>query len=243
MILEGKTAVITGGASGIGLGIAQAIVAAGGSVVLLGRSQDKLEQAKTGLNAEDRVQIFSVDVGDREQVNQVFGTLNQQSVTIDILVNAAGVNIPNRTMAEMNPEQFDEVMQINATGAYNCMHQVLPQMRQRHEGLVVNICSIAGVRALNLGGIAYCASKFAMAALSTAVGNEEAQNGIRVTTIHPGEVNTPILENRPVAVPEERKAIMVQPEDIGAIVVAIAQLPAQTHVPEMIIKPLYQEFV
>jgi len=243
MILEGKTAVITGGASGIGLGIAQAIVAAGGSVVLLGRSQDKLEQAKTGLNAEDLVQIFSVDVGDREQVNQVFGTLNQQSVTIDILVNAAGVNIPNRTMAEMNPEQFDEVMQINATGAYNCMHQVLPQMRQRHEGLVVNICSIAGVRALNLGGIAYCASKFAMAALSTAVGNEEAQNGIRVTTIHPGEVNTPILENRPVAVPEERKAIMVQPEDIGAIVVAIAQLPAQTHVPEMIIKPLYQEFV
>ena len=243
MILEGKTAVITGGASGIGLGIAQAIVAAGGSVVLLGRSQDKLEQAKTGLDAEDRVQIFSVDVGDREQVNRVFGTLNQQSVTIDILVNAAGVNIPNRTMAEMNPEQFDEVMQINATGAYNCMHQVLPQMRQRHEGLVVNICSIAGVRALNLGGIAYCASKFAMAALSTAVGNEEAQNGIRVTAIHPGEVNTPILENRPVAVPEERKAIMVQPEDIGAIVVAIAQLPSQTHVPEMIIKPLYQEFV
>ena len=243
MILEGKTAVITGGASGIGLGIAQAIVAAGGSVVLLGRSQNKLEQAKTGLNAEDRVQIFSVDVGDRKQVNQVFDTLNQQSVTIDILVNAAGVNIPNRTMADMNPEQFDEVMQINATGAYNCMHQVLPQMRQRHEGLVVNICSIAGVRALNLGGVAYCASKFAMAALSTAVGNEEAQNGIRVTTIHPGEVNTPILENRPVAVPEERKAIMVQPEDIGAIVVAIAQLPAQTHVPEMIIKPLYQEFV
>lgn len=243
MILEGKTAVITGGASGIGLGIAQAIVAAGGSVVLLGRSQDKLEQAKAGLNADDRVRIFSVDVGQREQVNQVFETLSQDSTSIDILVNAAGVNIPNRTMAEMNPEQFDEVMQINATGAYNTMHQVLPQMRQRKDGLVINICSISGVRALSLGGIAYCASKFAMAALSTAVGNEEAQHGIRVTTIHPGEVNTPILEKRPVAVPEERKAIMVQPEDIGAIVVAIAQLPPQTHVPELIIKPLYQEFV
>lgn len=243
MVLEGKTAVITGGASGIGLGIAQAIVKVGGSVVLLGRSQEKLEQAKADLNADDRVQIFSVDVGHREQVNEVFGTLNQQAVNLDILVNAAGVNIPNRTMAEMNPEQFDEVMQINATGAYNCMHQVLPQMRQRQDGLVVNICSISGVRALSLGGIAYCASKFALAALSTAVGNEEAQNGIRVTTIHPGEVNTPILEKRPVAVPEERKAIMVQPEDIGAIVVAIAQLPPHTHVSEMIIKPLYQEFV
>ncbi len=243
MILEGKTAVITGGASGIGLGIAQAIVAAGGSVVLLGRSKGKLEQAKAGLNADDRVHFFSVDVGQREQVNQVFETLSQESTRIDILVNAAGVNIPNRTMAEMNPEQFDEVMQINATGAYNTMHQVLPQMRQRKDGLVINICSISGVRALSLGGIAYCASKFAMAALSTAVGNEEAQNGIRVTTIHPGEVNTPILEKRPVAVPEERKAMMVQPDDIGAIVVAIAQLPPQTHVPELIIKPLYQEFV
>jgi NADP-dependent 3-hydroxy acid dehydrogenase YdfG len=82
-----------------------------------------------------------------------------------------------------------------------------------------------------------------MAALSTAVGNEEAPNGVRVTTIHPGEVNTPILEKRPTPVPEERKAIMVQPEDIGAMVVTIAQLPGHTHVPELIVKPLYQEFV
>ena len=116
-------------------------------------------------------------------------------------------------------------------------------MRERHDGLIINICSISGVRALSLGGIAYCASKFAMAALSTAVGNEEAPNGVRVTTIHPGEVNTPILEKRPTPVPEERKAIMVQPEDIGAMVVTIAQLPGHTHVPELIVKPLYQEFV
>ena len=81
-----------------------------------------------------------------------------------------------------------------------------------------------------------------MAALSTAVGNEEAPNGIRVTTIHPGEVNTPILENRPEPVPDERKAVMVQPEDLGAMAVAVAKLPPAAHVSEMIVKPLYQEF-
>ena len=243
MGLGGKTAVITGGASGIGLGIAKAILDAGGDVILLGRTAAKLDQAKANLNAENRVRTFPVDVGNRKEVEQVFEDLDQQSTPIDILVNAAGVNIPNRTMAEMRPEQFDDVLQINATGAYNTMYQVLPQMRERHNGLIINICSISGVRALSLGGIAYCASKFAMAAVSTAVGNEEAPNGVRVTTIHPGEVNTPILEKRPTPVPEERKAIMVQPEDIGAMVVTIAQLPGHTHVPELIVKPLYQEFV
>ncbi len=118
----------------------------------------------------------------------------------------------------MLPEQWDQMMAINATGAYNCMHAVLPQMRERHDGLIMNISSIAGKRAANLGGIAYCASKFAMTALGTAVGLEEANNGIRVTNIYPGEVETPILEQRPEPVSQERRAAMLQPEDVAACV-------------------------
>lgn len=146
-------------------------------------------------------------------------------------------------MAEMTPEQWDEMMAINATGAYNCLYAVLPQMRARRDGLIINISSISGKRALTLGGIAYCASKFAMSALGTAVSNEDARNGIRVTNIFPGEVNTPILEKRPAPVSEERKAAMLQPEDLGALAVAIACLPPRAHVPELIIKPIGQEYV
>ncbi len=95
-------------------------------------------------------------------------------------------------MAEMTPAQWDHVLAINATGAYNCMYAVLPEMRQRKAGIIVNISSIAGKRAAALGGVAYCASKFAMTALGTTVANEDGPNGIRVTNVYPGEVDTPI---------------------------------------------------
>ena len=146
-------------------------------------------------------------------------------------------------MEAMQPEQWDQVLAINATGTYNCMYAVLPQMRERGDGLIININSIAGRRAAALGGVAYDASKFAMAALGIAVGNEDAKYGIRITNIYPGEVNTPILENRPVPVSDEHKASILQPEDVGEVVVTIASLPPRAHIPELVIKPTQQAFV
>ena len=134
------------------------------------------------------------------------------------------------------------MLAINATGAFNCIYAALPGMRQRRSGLIVNISSIAGKRALKLAGVGYCASKFAMTAIGTAVGLEERANGIRVTNIYPGEVNTPILAQRPTPVPPERLAQMLQPADIAALVVAIARLPDRVIVPELVITPLYQEY-
>src|SRR5262249_58923672 len=102
------------------------------------------------------------------------------------------------------PPDWDRVLAINATGVYNAMHAVLPQMRERKDGLIINISSISGKRAAAIGGVAYNASKFAVAALSTSVSNEESQNNIRITTIFPGEVDTPILEHRPQPVSAQR---------------------------------------
>jgi NADP-dependent 3-hydroxy acid dehydrogenase YdfG len=116
-------------------------------------------------------------------------------------------------------------------------------MRARKSGLVINISSLAGKRALPLAGPAYAASKFAATALGTAVGLEEKPNGIRVTNVYPGEANTPILDQRPAPVPDEKKARMIQPEDIGACVVTIAKLPERVQVPEIVITPLYQEYL
>lgn len=238
--LQGKTAVVTGGASGIGLGIAIGLAQAGCRVLIAGRREDQLRAASQ--KVDPPMLYHPVDVADRESVRQLFAAAAQQLGQIDILVNSAGINIKTRTMAEMTPEQWDQVLAINATGAYNCMYAVLPQMRQRQDGLIINISSIAGLRASALGGVAYAASKFAMAALGTAVGNECANQGIRITTVYPGEVDTPILVHRPTPVSAERRASMLQPEDFAEVIVAIASLPPRAHVSDIIIKPTVQEF-
>ncbi|HRF01331.1 MAG TPA: SDR family oxidoreductase [Pirellulaceae bacterium] len=243
MSLADRTVVITGGGTGIGAGIARALAAEGCRLMLLGRREGPLNETRAACAADDRIDVRTLDVGDRAAVATVFRDLGARWGRLDILVHAAGVNIRTRSMETMTPEQWDEVLRINATGGYNVMYHALPLMRPHRSGLIVNISSISGKRALTLGGVAYCASKFALSALGTTVGNEESKHGIRVTSIYPGEVNTPILDQRPVPVPDERKVQMVQPDDIGAMVAAIAKLPGTAHVPELIIKPLYQEYV
>ncbi len=243
MTLSGKTAIITGGGTGIGSGIAKAFNGAGAHVVLCGRREEKLREVASQMPNADLVTCRSVDVGDRENVKSLFEWFFGQFDKLDILVNSAGVNIKNRTMSAMDPEQWDDVLRINATGAYNCMYYGLPNMRKRGDGLVINISSVAGKRAITLGGIAYAASKFAMTALGTAASNEEATNGIRITNVYPGEVNTPILENRPAPVSDERKEKMLQSEDLGAMALSIALLPPRAHVAEIVIKPTVQEWV
>lgn len=243
MKLAGKTAVVTGGGTGIGLGIAQAFAAAGCRVVIAGRREETLRAAVASWGGTPPLLHHVVDVADRDSVRELFVWAQQQLGQIDILVNSAGTNIRTRTMAEMTPAQWDEVLAINATGAYNCLYEVLPPMRARGNGLIINISSVAGKRALTMGGIAYCASKFAMSALGTAVGTEESRHGIRVTNVFPGEVNTPLLTRRPQPVSDERKALMLQPEDLGELAVLIACLPPRAHIPEVIIKPTVQEYV
>ena len=145
-------------------------------------------------------------------------------------------------MAEIDPGDWDRMLQINATGAFNCIHAALPRMRERRAGLIINISSVAGKRASLLSGVAYNASKFAATALGTSVGLEEGNNGIRVTNIYPGEVNTPILDERPQPVSEEHRARILQPEDIALAAVMIARLPPRAHIPELVIKPTHQPY-
>src|SRR5690606_15899561 len=150
-----------------------ALAREGCRVLIAGRREEVVRQAAEAWQGETPLLYHAVDVADRDSVRQLFDAAKTQLGRIDILVNSAGTNIKNRTMAAMEPEQWDQLLAINATGAYNCMYAVLPEMRERKDGLIINISSIAGKRAAQLGGIAYCASKFAMTALGTAVGNED----------------------------------------------------------------------
>lgn len=241
--LKGKTALVTGGGSGIGLGTALALAAEGCRVAITGRRRDVLQTAAQSWKGQPAILFHECDVAERASVQQLFAWAAKELGPIDILVNSAGVNIKNRMMGNMPPEEWERVLRINATGVYFCMYEVLPQMRARKDGVIVNISSISGKRAAALGGVAYNASKFAVAALGTSVANEEIPNGIRVTNIFPGEVDTPILEHRPSPVSAERKAKMLLPEDVAALVVAVAKLPPRAHVPELIIKPTVAEYV
>ena len=241
--LHGKSALVTGGGSGIGLGIALALAGEGCRVVICGRDEEKLKQAAAAWKGRPPILARACDVADRTAVGNLVDWFQREVGAMDIVAHAAGINVVRRKMAELDPADFDRVLAVNTTGLFNVLHAVLPGMRARRQGLIFNISSVAGKRALPLAGPAYAASKFAATALGTAVGLEERANGIRITNVYPGEVDTPLLDQRPAPVPAEKKAVMVHPDDIAACVIAIARLPEHVVVPELVIKPLYQEYL
>lgn len=237
MDLTGKIVLVVGGGGGIGLGIAKALAAQGCKVALADNDEEALLAAAKAADAAAPFHWRTCDVTNREQVAQLFQWLGEELGSIDILVNCAGINIGNRMMANIDPADFDRVMAVNTTGTFNCIHTALPVMREKRSGLIVNIVSLAGKRVMPLAGMPYCVSKFAAGALGTFVNLEECTNGIKVTNIYPGETNTPIVDKRPTPPLPEKRAKMLQPEDIAACVVAVAKLPPRAVVPELVITP------
>ena len=242
MQLKDKVALVTGGATGIGLAVARQFSAEGATVVICGRNRERLQAAVLGISGAGAVHPWPLDVTDRTRVSQLVGKAIDRFGKIDILVNNAGVNVVERTMERIEPESWDYIMAVNATGAFNVAAEVLPHMRGRGDGLIVNVTSTAGCRASDLGGAAYSASKHAMDAFTKVVSLEEGHRGIRATVIAPGEVDTPLLDVRPVAVSDEHRARILRPEDVAAAVLFVATLPPRAHVPELIIKPIDQAF-
>lgn len=243
MQLQGKVAIITGGGTGIGQAIAQAYATAGATVIITGRREEKLQETVAAIGGANPVYAYPADVANRNQVGALVDWANRQFGQIDILVNNAGVNVVKRQVAELTPEAWNYIMEVGATGVFNTIHAVLPQMRSRQDGLIILISSLAGVRPSPLGGAAYSAAKQAANALMKVLAVEEKDNGIRATIIAPGEVNTPLLDDRPVKVSEEHKARILQPRDVAAAALFVATLPPHAHVPELLIKPVTQLFV
>jgi NAD(P)-dependent dehydrogenase (short-subunit alcohol dehydrogenase family) len=240
-ILKDKNALVIGGGSGMGAAVALALTEAGARVTIAGRRIEKLEEV-TGLSSLE-IQTRIVDVSDRVSLDELFSWFDKESGDLDILVNAAGINVPKRSMAELSPDDWDAVLKVNLTGAYDCLRMALDRMRPRKDGLVVMINSVSGKRSNPLGGVAYNASKFGMTGLGSCVAEEERANGIRITNVFPGEVNTPILDQRPVPPSVEHRAGILQPQDIAEAVMMLARLHPRAHIPELVIKPTSQSYV
>ena len=172
MRLDGKVALITGGGTGIGQATAESLANAGAQVIVNGRRAAILEEACAAIRAPRPVRSYATDVSDRAQVEDMIAWIRNEYGPVDILVNNAGVNVVKRRLAELNPEDWDFIMQVNVTGAYNLIRAVLPDMRARRDGLIINISSLAGVRPAILGGAAYSASKHALSALTSVLAQE-----------------------------------------------------------------------
>jgi NADP-dependent 3-hydroxy acid dehydrogenase YdfG len=238
-----ETALVTGAGSGIGRSIATTLAEMGLRVALVGRDREKLERTRAAfVKGKDAAFVATCDIADRVAVKSVVDQVSSALSSIDVLVCNAGTNVRNRSLESLDPLEWDRMIATNLTGSYNLVHHVLPSMRQRRNGLVIQICSISGIRASTLGGVGYSASKFGQRALGICLGREEGARGIRSSLIYPGEVETPILDARPVPVGAERRAVILQPDDIAAAVRFLVELHPRAHVPELVITPTVDDF-
>jgi NADP-dependent 3-hydroxy acid dehydrogenase YdfG len=242
-----RTALVIGAAGGIGNAVSCALSQQGLVLTLVGRDTERLNQTRTQLgSAGDNALVIPCDVTDRVQVKSMVEQALERMASIDILVYAAGVNVRQRSLRSLEPDDWDLVLSANLTGAFNVVHFVLPSMRTRGGGLIVQISSLSGLRANIVSGAAYSAAKFAQSALGISIGREERGRGIRSTVIYAGEVNTGFLAARATrpggSADESRGRAILQPQDIAAAVCFLADLPPQAHVPELVIKPTIDDF-
>ena len=242
--LKGKVAWITGGGSGIGLAGAREMVKAGARVVISGRTEKTTRETEKELKALKNAEGTSLEVSDKKAVVAAAADIEKRHGRIDILVTSAGTNISGakRNFKSMSLEGWDDVVNINLNGLFYCCHAVIPGMRARRDGLIINISSWAGRYASSLTGPAYNATKRAVIAITESINMEECMHGIRATSILPGEVATPILEKRPVPPSKEERARMAQPEDFGKAILFVATMPARSCVNELVIAPTWNRF-
>jgi NADP-dependent 3-hydroxy acid dehydrogenase YdfG len=229
-----KTAVITGAGTGVGAATAIALSNEGWRVALLGRRREPLNiVAAQCLNAL----VVPCDVGDSAQVEAMGKKVLAEFGSVEVLVNAAGTNVPKRALEVLSLADYHEMMNANLNGAYYCTQAFLPQMRANGSGTIVNIISEAGKAASPKAGPGYVISKFGMAGLTSAINAEERGRGIRACAIFPGDINTPILDKRPAPPDAAARAKMMQPEDIAACAIFVINLPPRAIIEELIVRP------
>jgi len=238
--VTGKVAWITGAGSGIGEATALALAGAGMHVVLSGRRKEALAAvAHTIEAAGGSAMIEPLDVADRDSVYRVAEHIAARFDRLDMLVNNAGLNIPKRSWQDLELDGWDQVINIDLNGAFYCIAATLPMMRRQKDGLVVNVASWAGKHVVKFAGPAYNAAKHAVVAMNASLNMEECGHGIRATAVCPAEVATPIMQKRPMPVSAEDLARMVQPDDVGELMLFLARLPASVCLNEVIISPTY----
>lgn len=237
--LTDQVVVVTGAASGIGLACAQQFLRSGAFVVLLDRETGKLEPALHHLGRDAKAQPVTCDVSDSVTVSACFQAIEKRHGRIDVLVNCAGINLPQRHFSRMSVLDWDTIVAVNLSGMFYCCHAAIEGMRRRGAGTLINFSSWAGRHAGFFTGPAYNASKRAVLALTESINIEEGLNGLRATSIVPEEVSTPLANMRPVPPTPGERARMLIPEDVARAVTFVAELPPRVCINELVISPTW----
>ena len=219
MELAGKVAIVTGGTRGIGRAIASSLVKAGVQVAITARREKDLAEATSQLNKHGKAAGYVCDVRDYEHVRSTFARITEDFGGVDILINNAGIGIFSSVEA-MSVEDFRAVLETNVFGVFYCCHEAIPLMKRRGGGYIINISSLAGANP-HANMAAYNASKFGLNGFSEALMQEVRHEGIKVSYIMPGSVNTEFGGDEP----SDTKSWQLQPDDVAKVVMDLLEYP------------------
>jgi 3-oxoacyl-[acyl-carrier protein] reductase len=229
--LEGRTAVVTGATRGIGYAIAEALVGSGATVVISGRSEAGVAEAVRRLTNETQRKVIgkAADVRASAEVEELFEWIDRETGGPDVLVNNAGIGLFKST-AELTVEEWQRTLDTNLSGVFYCSRAALARFKNRGGGYIINMGSMAGKDAF-AGGAAYNASKFGLTGLTEAMLLDHRYDGVRVTHIMPGSVDTGFSGG------SARADWKIAPEDIGEIVLMLLRMPERTLVSRVEVRP------
>tara|TARA_B100001741_G_C16511258_1_gene579804 strand:- start:430 stop:1188 length:759 start_codon:yes stop_codon:yes gene_type:complete len=235
--LKNKIAWITGAGSGIGENAAIKLSALGMKVILSGRDKNKLKL--TADKCKNETSIKPLDVANNKKVEQTLKEIIEKYTNIDVLINSAGINVEQRDWDVINKNDWDNIFQTNVNGLFYCCKSVLPYMKVKQDGLIINISSWAGKEVSLLSGVTYTSSKHAVNAMTETINMKYCNLGIRACALCPGEVATPILDKRPKKLSIEQKNKMLQPDDLGDTIAFLCQMPKHVCINQLIISPTW----
>jgi NADP-dependent 3-hydroxy acid dehydrogenase YdfG len=242
--LEGKTALVTGAGTGIGRATALMLAAEGARVAIAGRRKEPLEQVVAEIQRDKGTAVSTTcDLTRPHEARELGAWALKTLGAVDILVNNAGQSSFARSIRWIGQEEWDAVLGVNTTGVYALTQTVLPAMLERGAGTVVTVASMAALRPGGFSGTAYGVAKAGARALMQALHTELRNKGIRATTIIPAEVDTPILDKRPLPPDAQARATMMQAEDVARAIVLCCTLPQRTVIEEIVMSPTFQRDV
>lgn len=230
--LNGKSAIITGGGKGLGKAIALSLAAEGVNIGLIARTEADLkavaDKVKT-INAEVKVTYAVADISSYEQITSAISSIKNELGAIDILVNNAGVGKFGKFL-DLSVEEWEAIVKINIFGAYYATRALLPEMKERQSGDIVNISSSAGLKGAPLTS-AYSASKFGLIGMSESLMQEVRKDNIRVFTMTPSTISTDMAKN--LNLTDGNPDTTLQPEDFAELLTAHLKLPRRALVKDV----------
>jgi NADP-dependent 3-hydroxy acid dehydrogenase YdfG len=236
--LKGQVAIVTGGGTGIGESAARMLAAEGAQVVICGRRQGPVDDVARSIEKDGGLcAARAVDLEDADAAAAFVQWTLERFGRVDVLVNNAGHSSHARSVRWTSRAEWDSVLAVNLTAVYVLTQAVLPGMLERGGGTIVTVGSLAALKPGLIGGAAYGAAKAAVRNLMGHVHNTLRNQGIRATIIMPAEVDTPILDKRPLNPDADARATMMQAEDVARVILLAVTLPPRTVIEEIVLSP------